>query len=125
MQSIRDQLLVYATAKRDEIIDGANNGQDDDLPPEERPNRAEVSPGCLLKFGDELEIYGSTVLYLCPGRGIGWLHAISLEGATIPLGQYEATTVTDRIPMDPAEPPMPIFAEPAPEQPPEEPPQGP
>jgi hypothetical protein len=113
MQSIRDQLMTIATAKRDEIINGANNGADDDLPLEERPNRAEVSPGCLLKPFDELEIYGTPVLYLCPGRGIGWLHGLTIEGSTIPLGQYEATAVTDRIPADPEETPMPIFAEPA------------
>lgn len=112
MQSIREALMTVATAKRDEIITNANNGEDDDLPLEDRPNRTEVSPGCLLEFGDEVEAYSTTYLYLCPGRGIGWCYVLSIEGSTIPLGQIEATAVSDRIPMNPEATPMPIFAEP-------------
>jgi hypothetical protein len=116
MQTIRDQLLSYATAKRDEIVTNANNGADDDLPEAERPNRTEVVPGCILKFSDELDIYGQTVLYLCPGRGLGWLYALTVDGATIPLGSYDVTSVTDRLPADPEEEPMPIIIAPEPEQ---------
>lgn len=111
MQSIRDQLLSYATTKRDELVDFADT-TDADLPPEDRPNRSEVSTGCLLKFGDEVEIYGVTILYLCPGRGYGWIYGISIDGATVPLGCYPATDITDRIPADPNETPMPIFVDP-------------
>ncbi len=113
MQSIREQLLSYATQKRDELITGANNGDDDDLAADERPNRATVAPGCLLKPFDEVEIYGMSALYLCPGRGAGWLYALTIDGGTIPLGSYDAQSVTDRIPVDPNETPMPIFEEPA------------
>lgn len=111
MQSIREQLLSYAETKRDELMERANTGGDDDLPPEDRPNRAEVCTGCLLKFSDEVEVYGGTVLYLCPGRGYGWFYGISVDGATVPLGCYPAADVTDRIPADPNETPMPILPE--------------
>lgn len=111
MQSIRESLMGVALSKRDELVERANTGADDDLAPEERPNRVEASPGCALKFGDEVEAYGGTYLYLCPGRGLGWCYVLSIEGTTIPLGQIEAVAVTDRIPMDPGEEPMPIFAE--------------
>ena len=109
MQSIRDAIIGYAAAKRDELITAANNGDDDDLPPEERPNRASVAPGCRIKFGDELDWYGVTVLYVCPGRGANYLYGLTVDGATIPLGSYDVAGVTDRIPADPEEDPLPIF----------------
>lgn len=112
MQSIRDVLGSYAEAKRDEIITNCQNGADDDLPLSERPTRSEVSPGCLLKFGDEVEVWGTTIIYLCPGRGVGWFYGIYIDGATVPLGQWEPGNVSDRIPADPNETPMPIFLEP-------------
>ena len=114
MQSIRDQLLGYAATKRDELVNNADT-TDDDLPPEDRPNRPTgVATGCLLKFGDEVEVYGTTYLVLCPGRGYGWFYAITIDGATVPLSCMPATDVTDRIPADPNETPMPIFEEPSP-----------
>lgn len=114
MQSIRDQLIGFATAKRTELITGANNGDDDDMPVDERPNRAEVSPGCLLKPFDEVEVWGTAILYLCPGRGLGWFYGLTIDSGIIPLGQYEAQYVSDRLPVDPLETPMPIFPEPPP-----------
>ncbi len=114
MQSIRDQLIGYAATKRDELIDGANNGQDSDLPPEDRPNRSEIQAGCLLKFGDEVEVYGTTYLVLCPGRGYGWFYCLSIDGATVPLSCLPTKDVAGRIPADPNETPMPIFEEPPP-----------
>lgn len=109
MQSIRDQLLSYATQQRDLIIAGANNGDDDDIPAEERPNRELVAPGCRIKPFDEVEIYGLSMLYLCPGRGANMLIALSIDGAIIQQGSYDVSAVTDRIPYDPEEEPLPIF----------------
>lgn len=117
MQSMRDQLMAYAVAKRDELLTGADNGADDDLAPEERPNRAELGPvpGCLIKPFDELEVYNSVpLLYLCPGRGIGQMYVLQLEGNVISLTQFLTTDVTDRLPADPLETPMPIFPAPEP-----------
>ena len=111
MQSVREQLQGYAETKRAELITGANNGDDDDLPPEERPNRATVATGCRLKPYDEVEIYGIPMIYLCPGRGAMSIYAICIDGATIPLGAYDVGAVTDRIPYDPMEEPLPIFEE--------------
>lgn len=112
MDSIRDTLYAYAGAKRDEILENcANEITDTDLDPADKPTRAEVSPGCLLKFADEVEIEGQTILYLCPGRGVGWFYGLTIEAGTIPLGSYEASRVSDRLPADANETPMPIFSE--------------
>lgn len=114
MQSILDQLQNVAAAKRDEIITAANNGADDDLPIEDRPNRSEVSPGCVLKHGDQIEVFGDTHLYLCPGRGQGFCYTFTLMEGVLSIGQAEAQYVTDRIPADPLETPMPILPPAAP-----------
>lgn len=113
MQSIRDQLLSYAVTVRNDILTKCENGETDtDLEPEHKPTRAEVSPNCLIKPFDELEISGSmSVLYLCPGRTIGWMHVLRIDGNAIPVEQYDVASVTDRIPADPNEAPMPIFPE--------------
>ena len=113
MQSIKDLLMGVAVIKRNEVLaECTGDGSYANLAPEDRPDRELVAPGCLLKPFDEVEIYGSPHIYLCPGGGVGWMHTITIDGATIPLGQYEASTVTDRIPADPLETPMPIFPEP-------------
>lgn len=111
MQSVRDQLLSYGQQLRDQLITGANNGDNDDVQPEARPNRATIAPGCRLKPFDEVEIYGIPMLYLCPGIGETAIYALSIDGATIPLGAYDVSAVTDRIPADPEEEPLPIFEE--------------
>ncbi len=112
MQSIRDLVLAFAENERTTYINGANNGADDDLQPEERPNRAELMPNCLIKFSDELEIYGATVMYICPGRGATTMYGLTFDGTMFTVGGFEVTAVTDRIPADPNETAMPIFEEP-------------
>ena len=115
MQSLADSLTTVAAAKRDELLLGCANGNDDDLAVEDRPDRAEVSAGCLLKFGDDVELFGAQVVrYILPGRGVGWFYAMFIDDVVfqLTLGQFEAANVTDRIPADPQETPMPIFSEP-------------
>ncbi len=112
MQSILDQFRAYAAAQRDEYIRNAQNGADDDLPPEERPTREFVAPGCKLKHGDEVEVSGyMTALVTCPGRGVGWFYGVTFDTGMVICGSWEAQNVTDRIPADSNETPMPIFSE--------------
>ena len=111
MERLEATVAVVAAQRRDELLARASNGGDDDLPLEDRPNRAEVAPGCLLKFGDDVSAYGQTYRYLCPGRGIGWAYGLTLEVSGFTLGSFEATAVEDRAPADPNETPMPIFQE--------------
>lgn len=91
-----------------------------DLPPEERPTRAEIAPGCRLKEGDDVFCNGQVYRVVCPARGIGWFTGWSLDPVTgSVIGPIDAYQVTDRAPADPAEPPLPIFDPPTEEPPPE------
>lgn len=116
MQSLGDVLNNIGAAKRDELLTNCANGADDALAPEERPSRAEIgpAPGCLLKFGDQVEVDGMVGLYLCPGRGVGYFYAYVIDDVSgrLQLMQFLTGSVTDRIPADPQETPMPIFSEP-------------
>jgi hypothetical protein len=108
---------TYTATIRQQYLDAAANGADDDLDPSERPNRADRSDLGALKDDDDVEINnGNRVRVLCPGRGLGYFYSWgydALFGSWV-LGQYEASSVTDRAPADPEETPMPIFPEPTP-----------
>lgn len=119
VKSMNELIKEYAASKRTQILTNSANGVDDDLPEDQRPTRDEVSPGCLLDPLDEIELYsGITAIYLCPGRGVGWLYAITLDSGVLPVEQYEVQYVTDRIPVNEGEEPMPIFPPEAPPPPP-------
>ncbi len=100
-----DAIIAY---HRTQDVLGANSGQDDDLDPEHRRNRTEVSPGCPLKTNDHLELYSGAVKVVCvgPGRGEGWFTAWWFDdttGATI--GTMDIQYISDRAPADPEEAP--------------------
>ena len=120
MQSLGDVLVIVAQQKRDSLLSDCANGlTDTDLADEEKPTRSEVGPepGCLLKFGDDVEVDGVVARYLCPGRGTGYFYGYYFDDmGRLTLGSFHTLSVTDRIPADPEETAMPIF--PQPEQPP-------
>lgn len=106
-----DDFEEKATEFREDLMTFCANGADDDLPEDTRPDRAEVIPGCLLKYGDIVEVNAQTVYYLCPGRGLGWFYGMLISDGLAMLGQWEAIHVIDRRPADPEEDPMPILPE--------------
>ncbi len=108
MEPFSAAIDAIEAARRAELI-AADTGTDPAL----RCDRAEISPGCLIKNGDDVEI-GSfvTVRVVCPAEAIGWFNTLVVEGSAIVPGQHEVSQVTDRIPADPNETPMPIFASP-------------
>lgn len=113
MQSLTEVLGTLAANKRTELLTACANGADDDLPEEERPSRALVAPLCRLKHGDDVAVADYTARVICPGRGLGWFYAFYFdESANLMLGQFEAQYVTDRLPADSGETPLPIFEEP-------------
>lgn len=108
---------AYTETLRQQYVGGADGGADDDLPPEDRPNRVDRSDLGALKDDDDVEVSSGThVRVVCPGRGRGWFYCWWYEAMfrTWMVGQMEAVNVTDRAPADPDEEPMPIFPEPEP-----------
>lgn len=97
-------------------VDGAAvRHEDDDLPPEERRDRADVLPGSVLKRDDDV-----IIAEVIPMRVIG-----PARGGNVIFGYYPdwfgddaigfeitpTTIITDRAPFDTEEDPMPIFPE--------------
>lgn len=113
MERMEGMIAQIAAAKRDELI-ASDTGTDPAL----RRDRAEVSPGCRLKHGDDVMVSGMQSRVICPSEVEGWFYDLSIEGMIFVVGQHEAQYVTDRAPADPEEEPMPIFPEPEPEPPP-------
>jgi hypothetical protein len=109
MQRLDVALQDACASMREALLANCAAGGDDDLPPEDRPDRAEVAPGCLLKTYDDITADGIPCRYILPGRGIGWAYVVWLDQGRSNLGQIEAVNVTDRAPLDPLETPMPIF----------------
>lgn len=82
-----------------------------DLPPEERPDRADRSDLGVLKDGDDVTMTGGLVVrVLCPGRGKaqfnGWFVDTALYNQPTPYSG-EVYEIADRAPVDPNEEAMP------------------
>ena len=118
-----NRLVIDSVAQifRGQILTACANGMDDDLPPEDRPDRAEVVVGSFLKIFDHVRMHDDTeCVVIAPGRGSGYFSGwhVDSDGQNV-LGMYAGIDVIDRAPADPNETPMPIFPEP--EEPEEEP----
>lgn len=109
LEGIEDALSTWVAAKAVEL-----EGDAPELPPEDRPDRALVAPGCRLKHNDHVVVNGQCVRVIRPGRLSGWFYAAILMDGAFAYGQWEAQYVTDRAPADPEEDPLPIFEEPSP-----------
>jgi len=105
-------LSTIAAAKRDELV-----AMDTETDPTIRRDRAEISPGCRLKHGDDVFVNGVVARVVCPAHTIGWFYDITIDDMLIVLGQHEAIQVEDRAPADSEEEALPIFTEPPPENP--------
>lgn len=105
MQRMDTVITQMAMLKRAELIAGDTNTD-----PTLRYDRAEVTPGCLLKPGDDVEVSQVVARVVCPADTDGWFYAYTIDGTLFVLTQFEAQYVTDRAPADPEETPMPIFA---------------
>lgn len=105
-----DALLdTIATAKRAEFIAANPN-----TTPENSCERAEISPGCRVKNGDDVLVNGIVGRVICPYELNGWFYALIIDGMQIVPTPFEAQYITDRAPADPEEEPLPIFEEPPP-----------
>jgi hypothetical protein len=110
-----DRIDVHLQAEcerlRAELLENCARGGDDDLLEDERPDRTETSPGCLLKPYDDVIVDETPCRYILPGRGQHWMYVVFFSYGSVNLAQYEDTQVTDRAPVDPEETPMPILPE--------------
>lgn len=112
MDRLESMVSIVADSKRAALLAACANGADNDLAPEDRPDRADRSDLGALKDGDDVIASGTPVRVICPGRGRGWFYSMIIEEQGFTIGQHEAQYVTDRAPADPNETPMPIFPEP-------------
>lgn len=91
--------------------------EDDDLQPHERRDREPVIEGTALKRGDDILIYDSIFLRVVgPGRGWNVLIGYYPDWFGDNALQFEISPdyITDRAPLDPDEPPMPVWPPPEP-----------
>lgn len=108
MDRMDSLLSAIASAKRTELITA-----DTETDPTLRRDRAEISPGCRIKPGDDVQVSGIVGRVVCAAHTEGWFYDIYIDEMLITLGQHEAVQVEDRAPADPEEEPLPIFEEPA------------
>lgn len=106
MERMDGLLSTIAAYHRDQLI-----ASDTETDPALRHDRAEISPGCRVKHGDDVLVSGTVARVVCPAHTDGWFYCIYIDGMLITLGQFEALQITDRAPADPEEEPLPIFAE--------------
>ena len=112
MDRIPDIDEERVTYWRDFHVADANGGGDNDLPPEERRNRTEVIAGSHLKRGDDITLVEAVPLRVIgPGRGASVILAYYPPWFGDSVQQFEIAPaeLTDRAPLDPNEPPMPVF----------------